>query len=1016
MQLGLIWAAGAAAGRYETRSFSPEEGKINVHFVPHTHDDVGWLKTVDEYFAGQNNSIQHAGVNYILTTVARSLEADSNRTFTYAEQAFFQRWWDEQGEEVKAKMRQIVKDGQLEFFNGGWSMHDEACPHYMDMIDQTTLGHMYLKKEFNVTPVTGWQIDPFGHSATQAALLSAEVGFQGLFFGRIDYQDLKHRLDTRAAEFVWRPSESLGPRAQVFTGLTGEYGGNYGPPTGFCWDAVHCNDEPVQDDPNIFDMNVQSRVDQAVEFAKWQANLTRGAHIMFTMGSDYNYEDAEQWYQNIDRIIHYLNTDGRVNAFYSTPAFYVKEKSKEAVTWPLKTDDFFPYADGPYQFWSGFFTSYPALKRYVRELSGGLQAAKQATAFTSSKSASDPDAGLLPLMKALGLVQHHDAITGTSKQHVASDYAKRLAAGAAAAREHTAVAVARLAGASGDLSFCPLANVSVCGPMGPGNGGEVTVVVWNGLAQEREEILEVPLGFATGVKVTDLFTNKEVPSSTVPALPSITNYGASAGGYAHTALFRAKLPAVGYASFRIEAGAPGAEAAEAAGDEVVENEFLRLRFCAGTGALCEMVDLTSNTTIEVSQDLQYYRASVGNDKDHFDTDAVPTNDVEADELHKKRFMREAGTGVSAQASGAYIFRPNSSTPLRIADKPTLKVVRTEVATEVQQTFGSWASQRWRLAKGQKHVEVTYTVGAIRLEDGWGKEVISRYHTNIKNNGTSYTDSNGREMLKRQRDFRKYWKLEQTEPVAGNYYPLATGMHIGDEKAQLTVLVDAAQGGTGSIRNGEMEIMLHRRCLKDDSRGVSEPLNETQFITPYNQPGLPSGQHYGPGLVIRGTHYLLLTTPKEAAKAWRPLQDRVYVRPQLAFGSGVQVKAPSASFVSEALPANVQLLTLERLSETNLLVRLGHQFGVGEDDELSKPATVDLSKLFKGTVTAVKELSLTANQPRGDVDKKFIDWKVEDDPADIYTKAGDDAGSSITLTPLKIKTFVVSLTAVDTVFV
>lgn len=43
--------------KYNTGATSVE-GKLNVHLVAHSHDDVGWLKTVDQYYVGSNNSIQ----------------------------------------------------------------------------------------------------------------------------------------------------------------------------------------------------------------------------------------------------------------------------------------------------------------------------------------------------------------------------------------------------------------------------------------------------------------------------------------------------------------------------------------------------------------------------------------------------------------------------------------------------------------------------------------------------------------------------------------------------------------------------------------------------------------------------------------------------------------------------------------------------------------------------------------------------------------------------------------------
>jgi len=79
-----------------------------VHLIAHTHDDVGWVKTVDEYYYGSNNTITKAGVQYILDGIIEELYLDPKKRFSYVEMAFFSRWWNEQGLIVKNVVKKLI--------------------------------------------------------------------------------------------------------------------------------------------------------------------------------------------------------------------------------------------------------------------------------------------------------------------------------------------------------------------------------------------------------------------------------------------------------------------------------------------------------------------------------------------------------------------------------------------------------------------------------------------------------------------------------------------------------------------------------------------------------------------------------------------------------------------------------------------------------------------------------------------------------------------------------------------
>ena len=990
---------------------------VNVHIVPHTHDDVGWLKTVDQYYYGANNSIQHAGVQYILDSVISALVENSNRTFIYVEQAFFQTWWAEQTPDKQNQVRTLVKNKQFEFINGGWCMHDEAAAHYVDMIDQTTLGHKFINDEFGVQPTIGWQIDPFGHSATQAALLSYGVGFDGLFFARSDFEDRLNRESRREMEVIWSASKSLGADNQIFTGaFVGGFG--YGPPSGFNWD-LKANTQRIQDDPRLEGYNVDYWVDLFNELVDYQAERTHGNNVMWTMGSDFQHENSEEYFKEIDKLIKYANANGTHNVNYSTPSRYVAAKNAEDLTWTTKTDDYFPYSDSAHSFWTGYFTSRPALKRYVRIGSAFLQVARQLEVFASVNGSDS-----MWLWKAQGIAQHHDAVSGTSKQHVAYDYARRIADGIAAAdklvEEELSIWITPKGQTPLTFTYCPLANISVCPPTQQ-EAFAFALVVYNPIARSRMELVRVPVN-SINYEVFDP-NDKPIVYDIVKVFHTIALQEDAAP---YTLQFVATVPGIGYSTYFIKyinntindtstttnnvasprisrslltktdslpLSVPSQSSLPCQNQtfHCIDNGVWELGFDNITGLLTVIRDMKSTDYRVFNQTFFYYQSYQG----------------------------------TTQRSGAYIFRPASNASVDeaviMADRVDVSFFDNNATVEIRQIFTPWLTQTIRLVKGHAHIEFEYTVGHIPIDDGQGKEIITRFYVgDLHNNQTWFTDSNGREFLERKFNYRPTWNLTVFEPIAGNYYPANIGAFIKDDESMMAVLNDRSQGVT-SLHEGELEFMIHRRLLEDDRRGVGEPLNETDGITGAD------GMRIGEGLIITGSHYVFLGQPDTLPSIVRPFATRIFqplhatFTPITSIDDYMTQHLLTGTRLKVELPANVDLITLQRFGsapdDDNILIRLAHQFGVDEGAEFNKSVKIDLMSIFVNTVSKIVPLSLSANQPA--TNHQYYQWKTTEEgaakkanwktyaPQDFSLQPQADS-YNITLNPLEILTFAMEL--------
>ncbi len=437
------------------------------------------------------------------------------------------------------------------------------------------------------------------------------------------------------------------------------------------------------------------------------------------MGEDFNYVSANSWYKNLDKLIRHVNRMEQqesgeekkpLNLLYSTPSCYLKSLHESGgVRWPDKSDDFFPYASDPHAYWTGYFTSRPTLKRMVRYGNNFLQVCKQMDALTNRDWTPGLEGDLDVMREAMGVLQHHDAVSGTAKQAVTDDYALRLAKGFKECEKVIQHGYDVLMGGKEEKGpahgFCHLSNITQCPAIERSAGGDFVVTLYNPLVRRVSTFVRLPVVQNRGGMEVVAPNGQEVTTQLVPLPKEVLLIPGRKSRAAHELVFRADLPPLGFKSFFVrQTGSPWrpeqmSRVTRGKRRATIGNGIISLS-TDSRGALKRLV--SGGQAHELRQAFFYYEGHAGHNKDFDD-----------------------------RASGAYIFRPKSQAARQLNFTGITKVSGPLVEELHMGTAGHFASQVVRLYAESKEAEFEWLVGPIPTSDGVGKEIVTRYSTDIR---------------------------------------------------------------------------------------------------------------------------------------------------------------------------------------------------------------------------------------------------------------------------------------------
>ncbi|KAM9969201.1 hypothetical protein ACTFIR_001028 [Dictyostelium discoideum] len=456
--------------------YSLKDGEIKLHLIPHSHCDSGWTSTMNEYYMGQ--------VKSIISSMVQSLNVESNppRKFVWSEIGFLEQWWDDMPIEIKNDFIKHVKNDRIEFVNGGWVMNDEACASLESVIRQLSNGHKFIREKFGKQPESGWQIDPFGHSSLTPTL-QAQFGYKHVVLNRIHYELKKKFKEEKNLQFKWRGSpEGVGPKSDILAHVFDDF---YTSPPHMSFDGY-----------NFLAYGLPRLTMEMIELARNRSVFYKSPHVLIPMGGDFAFKNAYKSFEQMDQLVasingQHANGESNVICQYSTLADFFSDTinwhNENKVSFNYYDSDFFPYADDSNTYWTGYYTSRPLLKGYERHVSSKLRSAEILSALQNDEKYYPGQ--LLNASKQVSILQHHDAISGTSKKHVVQDYFSRLQKADILISEQSEKL---LANALSQHSPTKLDIIDIGGSLNfPKNNDAISFILFNQLSWPKEELISI---------------------------------------------------------------------------------------------------------------------------------------------------------------------------------------------------------------------------------------------------------------------------------------------------------------------------------------------------------------------------------------------------------------------------------------------------------------------------------------------------------------------------------------------